>query len=151
MIKKGCLIEYLKNENCQWSVKIVRRKRSVGARGSWDENWTLENILINKLASYELLIISMKFNLTRAKNSNGLFILYILYFTHFTYYTYLDALTEKYLSIFYTPLTFLPIRGAKNVVNISRINRLHLYSTRVIRFFAIKGEFFPRKKKIDKR
>ena len=88
----------------------------------------------------------MKFNLTRAKNSNGLFLLYILYFTHFTYYTYLDALTEKHLRIFYTP-----IRGAKNVVNISRINRLHLYSTRVIRFFAIKGEFFPRKKKIDKR
>lgn len=93
----------------------------------------------------------MKFNLTRAKNSNGLFLLYILYFTHFTYYTYLDALTERHLRIFYTPLTFLPIRGAKNVVNISRINRLHLYSTRVIRFFAIKGEFFPRKKKIDKR
>ena len=93
----------------------------------------------------------MKFNLKRAKNSNGLFLLYMLYFTHFTYYTYLDALTEKHLRIFYTPLTFLPIRGAKNVVNISRINRLHLYSTRVIRFFAIKGEFFPRKKKIDKR
>lgn len=150
-MKKRCLIEYLKNENCLWSVKIVRRKRSVGARGSWDENWTLENILINKLASYELLIISMKFNLTRAKNSNRLFTLYTLYFTHFTYYTYLDALTEKHLRIFYTPLTFLPIRGAKNVLNISRINRLHLYSTRVIRFFAIKGEFFPRKKKIDKR
>ena len=148
MIKKRCLIEYLKNENCLWSVKIVRRKRSVGARGSWDENWTLENILINKLASYELLIISMKFNFTTAKNSNRLFTLYILYFT---YYTYLDALTEKHLRIFYTPLTFLPIRGAKNVLNISRINRLHLYSTRVIRFFAIKGEFFPRKKKIDKR
>lgn len=147
-MKKRCLIEYLKNENCLWSVKIVRRKRSVGARGSWDENWTLENILINKLASYELLIISMKFNFTTAKNSNRLFTLYILYFT---YYTYLDALTEKHLRIFYTPLTFLPIRGAKNVLNISRINRLHLYSTRVIRFFAIKGEFFPRKKKIDKR
>ena len=150
-MRKRCLIEYLKNENCLWSVKIVRRKRSVGARGSWDENWTLENILINKLASYELLIISMKFNLTRAKNSNRLFTLYTLYFTHFTYYTYLDALTEKHLRIFYTPLTFLPIRGAKNVLNISRINRLHFYSTRVIRFFAIKGEFFPRKKKIDKR
>lgn len=150
-MKKRCLIEYLKNENCLWSVKIVRRKRSVGARGSWDENWTLENILINKLASYELLIISMKFNFTTAKNSNRLFTLYTLYFTHFTYYTYLDALTEKHLRIFYTPLTFLPIRGAKNVLNISRINRLHLYSTRVIRFFAIKGEFFPRKKKIDKR
>lgn len=54
----------------------------------------------------------MKFNLTRAKNSNGLF----------TLYRYSDALTEKHVRIFYTPLTFSPIRDAKNVLNISKIN-----------------------------
>ena len=40
----------------------------------------------------------------------------------FTLYTYSDALTEKHVRIFYTPLTSPPIRGVKNVLNISKIN-----------------------------
>lgn len=105
--QKALSYRILKKRELSMKRKDRQTKTVRGAWGSWDENWTLENILILKLTSYMSYVFQWNSVLTRAKNSNSLF----------TLYTYSDALTEKNVRIFSTPLAFPPIRGANNVLH----------------------------------